>query len=161
MRWTWLETNRHFRLWCSRRKSDYSRSTTEFNTGLSPLGVLNICSNLIDRELEGNYANRIGISLAEDSSQAGNEVRILERKVFSEDFDIFLDPLVADCFNLLKFGDSHRTFVREIEAEFGFRDQRALLVDVVAQYFSQTEVKDVCRGVVASDGSTTELRDKH
>lgn len=128
----------------------YSRSSTEFDTGLLPFGVLNVRSDLIQREFEGDDPDGIRVSLSEDGSQTGDVLSDLEGKLGREDLDGLFHPFVGHGLDLFEIGGRDGGLVAEIESKLGRSDERSLLVNVVAQDFSQTEVENVRGGVVVS-----------
>ena len=128
----------------------YSRSSTEFDTGLLPLGVLNVRSNLVQRELESDDPDRIRVSLSEDGSQTGNVLSDLEGKLGREDLDGLFHPFVGHGLDLFEVGGRDGGLVAEVESKLGRSDERSLLVNVVTQDFSQTEVENMRGSVVVS-----------
>lgn len=128
----------------------YSRSSTEFDTGLLPLGVLNVRSDLVQRELESDNPDRIWVGLSEDGSQTGNVLSDLEGKLGREDLDGLFHPFVGNGLDLFKIRGRDGGLVAEVESKLGRSDERSLLVNMVAQDFSQAEVEDVRGGMVVS-----------
>lgn len=141
----------------NQRQTLDSRSTTELDTGSPPLGVFNVLHNLIQAELESDDSHRVGVAFSKDCTQSRNLLSFSERHVFGVHADSLLNPLVAELFDLCnsRWGDG--LVVREIESETVRRDERTLLINVVAEHFTQGKVKNVGASVVVADRPAAEL----
>ena len=122
------------------------RSTAELDTGPEPIGAGYL--EVVGAELKCDNANRVRVRLSKDGAQAGDLLGRLEIHLLAENLDVFLDPLVRDVLNLGEVGRRDRRLVREVEPELGRRDERSLLVNVVAEDFAKREVEDVGARVV-------------
>lgn len=158
---TWLSRMRRERvserIEAEERDAD-SRSTAELDTGLPPLGVGDIGHHLLDAVLESNHTNGIGVGLSKDSTKTRDLLSGLEVHLLGKDLDGLLDPLVRDALDLGEVVGRDGRLVREVEAELGGGDERSLLVDVVAEDFTEGKVEDVGSSVVVAKRPAAELR---
>lgn len=99
------------------------RATTEFDTGTPPFRVLDVLLDIFEWVPNGDDANRIGVSLTEDSSETRDLVSLGERQLLGVDWCGLLDPIVRDVFDLDELSGVNRFVVGEVESEFGRCDQ--------------------------------------
>lgn len=137
-----------------------SRSTAELDTRRRPLGVIDVLPDILQREADRHHPHRVRVRLSKDSAQPRDLLRLDKRHLLGVDCSRLLDPVVTDLLNLDQIVDDDGLVVRKVEAEFGRGDERAFLVDVVAEHFAERKVEDVGTGVVVPDRPATELKYK-
>ena len=84
-------------------------------------------------------------------------MRELQRQFLAIDRYVLLDPVIADLFDLLKFGDGDGTFVRKVETKFGRCDEGSSLIDVITENFSKSKVEDMSAGVIVANWPAAQL----
>lgn len=129
----------------------------ELDTGRAPLWVLEVGRDLVERVRERDDPHRVRVRLAKDGPEAGDLLRRREVHLGAEDLDVALDPVVALGLDLGQVGRRDGRLVRKVEAQLGRRDERALLVNVVAEDLAQAEVEDVRPRVVVAQRPAAEL----
>lgn len=138
-------------------RRDNSRSTAKFDTGVSPLGIFDILSHVLDVVLERDNSDRIRVSLAKDGSKTGNLLGEIEWQLFGVDANGSVDPVVDDVFNLEKLVEGDGTLVRKVEPKLAWGDERTLLVDVIAKDLTQSVVKDMGSSVILAERRSARL----
>jgi hypothetical protein len=129
----------------------------ELDGELAPRLVLGVGDEVLDGAADGDDADGVGVGLAEDGAEAVDLARGGERYVLGVDLGVLLDVVRGDLLDLLELGVGQTSLVREIESELLGGDERALLVDFVAEDLAKRVVEDVGSGVVVADGVPSEL----
>ncbi|TFA98277.1 hypothetical protein CCMA1212_009972 [Trichoderma ghanense] len=132
-------------------------AATELDTVFSPLGLLGVGEQGVDIHANGNDSHWVGVSLAEHGTKALNLQSTIQLHVFGVDLGVGADILVGELLNLPQLIQLDLGLVRKVETQLLIVDQRALLVDIVAQHLPQRVVQDVCAGVVVADGGAAQL----
>lgn len=149
-------------------------ATAEFDADVAPLRVLGVLEKLIHVDTNGDYTNGVRIGLTEDGANTLNLacMRLVPRNtaqvcvtltseieidILVVDLGVLLDVLVRQILNLLDLRERHLGLVTEIEPQLILVDQRALLVDLIAENLPQRMVEDVRAGVVVADRCSPQL----
>ncbi|KAI3487195.1 hypothetical protein L1887_48905 [Cichorium endivia] len=133
------------------------RAAAELDRGRAPPRVLEVAGDGVEVVLERDDADGVGIGLAKHGAQAGDLLGRVELHLLGEDADVALDPVDRDVLDLLELLHVDALLVRKVESELGGRDERALLVNVVAEHLAQAKVEDVGGGVVRLERSAAAL----
>ena len=84
-------------------------------------------------------------------------MRSLEIDLFTEHSNIALDPILAYRLNLHEVCSLNLSLVREVEPKFRWRDERALLVNMIAQDLTKTIVQNVRSSVIVAKRPAAQL----
>ena len=107
--------------------------------------------------LERDDTNGVRVRLPKDRAERVDLLRDGQLELLRVHADVAADPVLAERLDLLELGLRDLRLVREVEAELRGGDERALLVDVVAEDLAEGVVEDVRRGVVVAEGPAPEL----
>lgn len=133
------------------------RSTAELNRGRRPLVILDILLDILQREANRNHPHRIRVRLAKDGTQPRDLLGHRKGHLFRVHRRGLFDPLVRDVFNLDQLIRGRGVVMRKVESQLGRRDERAFLVDMVAEDFAQGEVENMGAGVIVANGPSAKL----
>ncbi|GKT91710.1 uncharacterised protein [Colletotrichum tofieldiae] len=133
------------------------RTTTELNANLAPLRVLGVGKQGVDINTDRHNTDRVGVRLAKHCANALDSLGQVKIHFLGVDFAVLADIRVGEVLDLLQLRNGYTRLVGEVETQLLVVDQRALLVNVVAEDFPKRVVKDVSTGVVVANRRSPQL----
>ncbi len=123
-------------------------AAAEFDGEFPPLGVCRVFEQFVDAHADRNDPHHRRIFLAEDGAQAVDFERLILRRELCVNRQIFSDPLIDERFDVADFVFGEGFAVREVETELVRIDERAFLLNAVAEDFAESPVGNVGGGVI-------------
>jgi len=137
------------------------RATAKLDRAVHPLLGSGVAQELLDRVANRDDADGVGVDLTENGAEAVDRAGLCESGLLGIHGQVLLDLVHDDALDLANLVGRHGLLGAKVEAEAVGGNQRALLVDAVAEDRAKAKVEQVRGRVVALDGIASELYDPH